>query len=148
MLIHSLCNTCFQRYELRMEPKDIPLLRQLTGNDYSVVPCPRLCGGMLNVVHSAQIKKLVQDPRLKEPLPITVQELFKAVKGGGLPDEIPKSYELAVSLFKAHPVKSVFMEQDGKDIYLHEVRFENGSIIHLAHGARGAKVLKITRGPV
>lgn len=98
------------------------------------------------VAENYEMKKMAGDPRLKPPLPITVQELFKAVKGGGLPDEIPKSFELSVALFKSEKVKSVFMEQDGKDIYLHEVRFENGAVIHLSAGRRGAQVLKVTKG--
>jgi hypothetical protein len=146
VIVHSLCNTCFQRFELRVEPSDVALLRQLN-DGHGLANCPRLCGGKINLGNPSEdtFREMARSPLLKEPVPITAKELFKAVKGGGLPDEIPKSYELGVALFKAHKVKSVFMEQDGKNIYLHEIRFEDGSVMHLAAGMRGAQVLKITK---
>jgi hypothetical protein len=144
MIIESLCNSCFQIYELRVEPEDMSLLKMVS-NEETLCQCPRQCGGSINIVPSNAIKAMSKDARLRPPLPITVKELFKAVHGGGLPDEIPKSFEFSVALFKAHPVKDVSMEQDGEDIYLHEIRFADGSVLHLSAGRRGAKVLKITK---
>ena len=144
MIIRSLCNTCFQVFEIRTEPEQTPLLKALIAEDLTCA-CPRLCGGRINIVNSTNIDALAGDPRLKPPLPLSVPELFRAIRGAGLPDEIPQSFELGVALFKAHPVKSVMMEQDGKNIYLHEIRFEDGSVMHLAAGQRGAQVLKITK---
>jgi hypothetical protein len=144
MIVNSLCNTCYQVYEIRSEPEDTHLLKELMREDLTAT-CPRLCGGRINIVSSVSISALAQDPRLRPPLPISVRELFKAVKGAGLPDEIPKSYEFVEALFKSTPVKSVSLEQDGNRIYLHEVHFENGSVLHLSAGLRGAQVLKITK---
>jgi len=146
MIIAALCNSCFSRFDIAVAPEDISLLKGMT-DQHGLGTCPRHCGGRINLRAPTDeaMQALTQNPLLKEALRLSVQELFKAVKGGGLPDEIPKSYELAVALFKSEKVDTVFMEQDGKDIYLHEIRFANGSTIHLGSGKRGAQVVKITR---
>lgn len=146
MIVHSLCNTCFQRYEIRVEPNDVPLLKQLA-DEHWLTGCPRHCGGKINLSNPSDhvFKELVNNPMLKDPLSLTAQELFKAAKGGGLPDEIPKSMELVVALLKSSPVVGVNAQFDGKNVYLHEIALENGSCIHLAAGSRGAQVLKITK---
>lgn len=146
MIIHSLCNTCFQRYELRIHPGDVNLMKMLTDQDGLGV-CPRLCGGKINLQTPSDeaLRALAQHPMLKEPVVLSAQELFKAVKGGGMPDEIPKSMELVVALLKSSPVVGVNAEFDGKDVYLREIALENGTSIHLTAGRLGAHVLKVTR---
>lgn len=145
MIIRSVCNTCFQVYEVHSEPTDTSLLKEIISEDL-MAPCPRLCGGQINMVTSGQITALANDPRLKAPLPITAKELFKAVKGAGLPDEIPKSEDVVSLLFGAARVHGVTTESLNGHVYLHEIKFENGAVLHLASGMRGAEVLKITKG--
>lgn len=145
MIVHALCNTCLQRFELRVQPGDAALLKQLA-DEHGLTQCPRLCGGKINLANPSNeaFRAMMAHPGLKDPVPLLVSELYKAVHGGGMPDEVPQSFELAAALFKAHPVESVFLEQDGSSIYLHEIRFGHCTL-HLSAGRRGAQVLKITR---
>lgn len=144
MTIHTLCNSCLQVYALQIGPEDSHLVQGLLDDDQTC-PCPRLCGGRIILTTQDDLKTLASDGRLYQPLPITGRELFKAVKGVGLPDEIPSSLEAVEALLLSKHVVSVSMQQDGRRIYLHELRLSNGVVLHLAAGQRGAQVLKITR---
>lgn len=142
MIIHTLCNACLQAYELWVESGDIGLMKQLVPDgQVPMCPCPRLCGGQILLGENP----LVGDPRLRTPLKISVKELFKAVKGAGLPDEVPKSADLIQALFKGYNVTGIKVEQVGDEVYLHEVMFENGNTVHLGYGPKGARIFKITR---
>lgn len=146
MIFRSLCNSCFHVFEIFSEPEDAIFLKELVKDDMTC-KCPRLCGGRINLMGSPTINALASDPRLKEPMHITAKELFRAVHGGGLPDEIPKSTDFVELLFKSSPVAEVRMQQLGARIYIHEIRFQDGKVLHLSSGLRGAEVLKITKGP-
>jgi len=143
MIIHSLCNSCYQRYELLIEPGDVHLLKDILVEDV-LAPCPRNCGGKINVA-SSMIAGFADDPQLSSIIRLNAKELFKAVKGGGLPDEIPNSPEVVEALLLAHKVQKVSVQKIMNNIYLHELHLENGAVMHLASGARGAQVLKITK---
>lgn len=100
------------------------------------------------MVSMAAIAALSTDPRLKPPLPITAKELFKAVKGAGLPDEIPLNADVVRLQFKASAVDTIATQEHGQRVYLHEIHFADGNVMHLSSGLRGAEVLKITKkGP-
>lgn len=144
MMVQALCNTCFQVYEIRVEPDDAHLLRKLV-DESLLAECPRLCGGKINMRRNEQVSMLANDPRLKPPLPLTVNELFKAVNGAGLPDEVPTSTEVVEALLQLHKVTDVVTSKDSSKVYVHELHLENGAVIHLASGIRGALVLKITK---
>lgn len=144
MITRSLCNTCLQVYEISSEPSDAHLLKELVTEDLTCL-CPKLCGGTINILSSVAISTLATDPRLKEPMHLNAKELFRAVKGGGLPDEIPKSPEVVALLFKASNVVDVMTQVLGSRVYIYEIHFENGHILHLSSGLRGAEVLKITK---
>lgn len=82
---------------------------------------------------------------MKEPLHITGLQLYQAVNGLGLPDEIPKDSIIVESLLKANKLTGVAVEEVNGRTYLHELKFENGVTLHLGAGQRGAQVLKLTK---
>lgn len=144
MKINSLCNTCFQSYELLIEASDIDLLRQITDESGHTAKCPRLCGGTINVVGDRVISEMTLDRRIREPMQISGKELYRAVNGMGLRDEIPLSKDVVEMLLNTQLRSFELDMQDGK-IYLTELKFEGGRTLHLTSGARGAQVLKITK---
>jgi hypothetical protein len=147
VILHTLCNTCFQVYEIRIEPYDKELFEELRSSMGSAqgCKCPRLCGGYILLERSKEAQALAENKLLKAPLSISVTELFGALHGTGLPDEVPNSPEVVEALLLAHQVKKVDVQQEGKRIYLHEIHLSNGSVLHLAAGMRGCQVLKITK---
>lgn len=146
-MIHSLCHACFQPYRLMVSPEEIQLLRQISENDGHTAKCPRLCGGSINILGDPSIDNLVEKAQLKEPLSITGTELYRAVNGMGLADELPKNIESLEAILSKNKVTKADIEvtEDGH-FYLHELHLENGLIVHLTSGLKGAEVLKITRG--
>ena len=78
---------------------------------------------------------------------VTGRQLYQAVLGMGLPDEVPKSTEMVDSILRANRVVKVSVEEHEGKLYLHELHLENGSVVHLASGMKGAQVLKVTRSP-
>jgi hypothetical protein len=144
VITRSLCNLCLQVYEIHSEPSDAHLLKEVVNDDLTCA-CPRLCGGYINILSSAATSTLATDPRLKAPMHLTAKELFRAVKGGGLPDEVPKSEDVIALLFQASKVVDVRTQTLGNRVYLNEIHFENGQVLHLSSGLRGAEVLKITK---
>jgi hypothetical protein len=144
VIIRSLCQSCLQPFTITVQGSDAHLVRQLS-EDGLTAACPRLCGGRINLVGDPVIAQMSVDRRLKEPLSLTVTELYRAVNGMGLPDEVPKSFTVIKALFKANPLKAVDLEEvDGK-FYLHELHLDDGVVVHLAAGSRGAQILKITK---
>jgi hypothetical protein len=144
VIIASLCNHCFQPFRLVVRPDEVSLLKQISDPDGLTCECPRKCGGRINLVGDDVLHAMAGDRRLREPVPLTGKELYKAVNGLGLPDEIPKSALLVEGLLTSKRVVGSHVEQVGEDFYLHELHFEGGAVMHLAAGARGAQVLKIT----
>lgn len=147
MKINSLCNTCFQPFEILVESSDIDLLRQISDESGHTAKCPRLCGGVINLVGDATITHLMRDRRLKDPMQISGKELYRAVNGMGLRDEIPMSRDTVEMLLNTQLQSFEIDMQDGK-VYLTELKFEGGRTLHLTSGARGAMVLKITKSGV
>ena len=142
MMIRSVCSTCFQRYNLLIQASDVELVKEISTNEGRSCPCPRLCGGEINLTGEPNLEGV----QLKDPIELTGLELFKAVGGMGLPDEVPKSPVVVTALLKTHKIVSVYLEEINGGLYLHELHLDDGVVIHLASGARGAKVLKITKG--
>ena len=143
MIVRSLCNTCFQPYELLLEASDLDLIKQVADEQGHTAPCPRLCGGRINLVGETNIGAMAG--MLKQPLHISGKQLYQAVNGLGLPDELPQSKIGLESLLKANKVVDVVLEEWGGRFYLHELKLENGLVFHLASGAKGAQVLKVTQ---
>lgn len=77
---------------------------------------------------------------------VTGKQLYQAVNGLGLPDEIPSSVEVLEALLVGSDVVETITEEFNKAVFLHEIKLKNGSTIHLGAGLKGAQVLKITRG--
>jgi hypothetical protein len=145
VILNSLCNTCFQPFQVLIEMSDVNLIRQIAVEDGKLAPCPRLCGGFINMQGDDTIEQMANDPRLKAPMQITGKELYKAVNGAGLPDEVPQSKETIEALLKANKVVGTKLEELNGKFYIHEVLLENGLTLHLAAGLRGAHVLKVTK---
>jgi hypothetical protein len=142
MIIHSFCNSCMSRFDIIVRTDEGHLITKSMDED-GTSRCPRDCGGRINLRNDPSINNLAS--MMKAPLLLTSKEFYKALGGMGLPDEIPNSVELVESLLKSHKVADVLLEDVGGRIYLHELRLENGSTIHLASGGHGAQVLKVTR---
>jgi hypothetical protein len=128
-----------------LDPGDLQLIRQIANDSGNAVPCPKLCGGTINVIMDPGISVLASDPRLRNPINLTGKQLYKAVMGAGLPDELPTDANVVYGLLQSIEVKSALVEKIGSDVYLHELKLAGGITIHLAAGPRGAKVLKIVK---
>jgi hypothetical protein len=143
-MILSVCNSCLQPFQILLEAGDVDLVKQISVDDGGrLCKCPRLCGGKINLVGDPVITAMTD--KLREPMTITGRELYVAVHGLGLPDEITKDPEVIRALLKSNKVADLFLEEINGRVYLHEVRLENGYTLHLAAGARGAQVLKVTK---
>lgn len=146
MIINSLCNSCLQPFQILLESGDADLIRQLSEADEGrMCLCPRLCGGKINLFGDPTIS--VMADKLREPMTLTGKELYKAVNGMGLPDEVPKDVEVVKALLKSNKVADLYLEEINGRLFLHELKLENGYTVHLAAGARGAQVLKVTKEP-
>jgi hypothetical protein len=146
MIVKSLCNSCFQTYVLTFQVSDVGLVKQISDEVGHTCPCPRLCGGSINLVGEFQIAEMTEKMRLRDPIRLTGMELFKAVKGLGLPDEIVTSDLTLNALFQSRKVTGLEIEKIDDKLYLHEIVLGNVRV-HLAAGQRGAQVLKITVDP-
>ncbi len=144
MIVFSLCQKCLQPYWLNLQPCDVHLIKQIATHEGMMAPCPRLCGGGINLVGDPGIDALAGD-HLKPVMKITGTQLYQAVNGMGLPDEIPYEKNLVTSLLCANRICATVMEEAHGKTYLHELHLSNGYTIHLAAGSRGAHVLKVTK---
>jgi hypothetical protein len=143
VILTSLCNTCFSSFHVTVEPEDVHLLQGLRDDD-GLCACPRLCGGKINL-GKMPVADLVNHPAVKPPLSVTARELYKAVQGAGLPDEVPTSVESLFAILKTYRIVNAKMVKDGRIIYLNELTLDNGLIVHLSAGRLGAAVVKITK---
>ena len=143
MLIHSICNLCFQPFNLVIEMSEIELIKQVSDEKGMTAPCPRLCGGRVNLVGSPSPETALN--AVKMPMTVTGREFFKAVMGAGLPDEIPVSAEVVSGMLKSGKITNIKADQVDGAIYLHEIELDHSVILHLASGSRGATVLKVTK---
>jgi hypothetical protein len=145
MIFESLCNSCLQPFVVRVSPEEAHLVGGIIGED-GLADCPRHCGGRINLKNDSVVSAMIADPRLREPCNLTLTELYQAIFGMGLPDEIPKSRETVEALLLAHPIKSVELEEEDGHFFLHKLSLANGVVLHLCAGHRGPRVLKITKG--
>lgn len=146
MIIKSLCNSCLQPFEISVSVSEVPLVKEITNDEGTTCPCPRLCGGAINLVGDPTITEMSNDRRLKEPMRITGRQLYQAVGGLGLPDEIPSSADVLEALLVGAGVAETVTEEFNKAVFLHEIKLKNGTTIHFGAGLKGAQVLKITKG--
>lgn len=146
MIIPSLCNTCLQPYQILVEAHEVPLLKQIATDDGEACPCPRLCGGMISLVRDPVLTTMAEDKRLKTPMAITGVQLYQAVSGLGLPDEVPKDERTVESLLLANKVEKVDIEVQNEKLYLHEIHLSNGTVLHLGAGLKGAQILRVSKG--
>lgn len=145
MIICALCNSCLTPFQLMIEPGEVALVKQIASEDGTTCPCPKLCGGAINLVGDPTISAMAADGRMREPYTVTGKQLYQAVLGMGLPAEVPKSFEVVDAMFKANRVVKIDAETHNGKVYIHEIHFENGVIIHLASGTKGAQVLRMTK---
>lgn len=143
MIIKSGCSTCFQTYKLLIQVSDIDLVKQVATNEGRSCPCPRLCGGQINLVGEPLISPEVF--QLRDPIELTGLQLFQALGGLGLPDEIPKDVTVIDSILRTHKVIGADVQEFNGNFYLNELRLEDGIVVHLTSGSRGSRVLKITK---
>ncbi len=144
MIINSLCNSCLQPYTIVVQPTDVHLMKMVADEKGHTAPCPRLCGGRINIIGDPIINEMASDRRLREPLTVSALELYQAIGGMGLPDEIPKDASVVKALLGQIAESADVEEVNGK-IYLHELKLKDGITIHLTSGQRGALILKITK---
>lgn len=145
MILDSLCQNCLQPFELVLEPVDVALIREISDKSGAFCPCPRLCGGKINVVPDPAIKLMANDQRLRAPMALTGQELYKAVNGLGLPDEVPRTRETIEAHLLAYRITKIDLDERNGRFYLNELQLSNGVTIHLTSGLYGCQVLKLTK---
>jgi len=144
-MLLSLCNSCHQTYQIMVGVQEVDLIRKIADEQGHTCPCPRLCGGHINLVGDSVIDDTMKDRRLRDPLKISGTELFKAVKGLGLPDEIEVHPEVLGPMLTACKVKDYKLERTFGKVYLSELILDNGITVHLTSGPHGAQVLKLTK---
>lgn len=127
-------------------PEEIQIIKQIADATGHLAPCPRLCGGTINLVGDPGIEKIIDGVKLREPLSITGTELYRAVSGMGLPDEINFNEDVAVSFLKSNRIVEVKTEAYNDRVYINELKLDNGYTIHLSAGIKGAEILKVTKG--
>ena len=49
MMINSVCSTCLQPYKILIQVSDLELVKEISTNEGRICPCPRLCGGEINL---------------------------------------------------------------------------------------------------
>ena len=134
----SICNKCFQRYQLIEKDEDQHLLLELREVKPRVT-CPRCNHGHCNLVLVPELEKI------KGPcLSLTIKQFYQATHGMGLPDEMLPATELNHFLLNRELSDAVLEERNGK-VYLHELAFKDGTVVHLSAGLFGAQVLKVTK---
>lgn len=136
MISYAECSGCGSSFNLIISAEDIPLIEHIEkGGEYQ---CPRLCGSYIKPSSG-------KSNSAKNALTLTGVQLYQASFGMGLPDEVPKDTVVVDSLLKSSRVVGTVTELKSGRVYLHEITLENGTTIHLASGARGSEVLKITK---
>jgi hypothetical protein len=144
--IHSLCNSCLQAYDLEFTSVDKDLIGQIEVQA-GMARCPRHCGGLINIGPVQEFKHVVTEGNrlFKDPIHLTAQELYAAIYGNGLPDEIPRDIDVVESLMIAHKVVGTTLEMAPTgEIYLHSLKLSNDVTVHLG-GGMGPRVVKITK---
>ena len=120
-------------------------MRQVAVFEDGRAQCPRLCGGFINVLGLTPVVLAdVPDVKLRDPITLTGTQLYQAINGMGLPEEIPKTLSVIESLLKSKAIESFQLEEVNNRFYLHELRLSGGIKIHLTSGPRGAMILKVT----
>lgn len=147
MIFFVLCQSCLQPFELSVAPSEVPLIKDICDVKGELCPCPRLCGGKINLKGDETLKAMATDPRLKPSMKLSGTELYQAVNGMGLPDEIVRDPLVIESLLKSQPIVDVdlVLDDSSKRVFLLELKLKNGVTIHLTGGVHGAEVLKITK---
>lgn len=145
MMILSLCNSCFQPYQLMVSAEEVELIRRIADEQGHTCPCPRLCGGAINLVGDEIIGQTHDDRRFKDAVKLSGKQLFQAVKGLGLPDEVEVLPEILGPMLMACKVTNYRLEKTFGKVYLSELMLDNGITIHLTSGPHGAQVLKLTK---
>lgn len=145
-MIRSFCQTCFQPFTIQTLPgrDNLALLHQTMDKD-GFGPCPRLCGGKINLTNNEAIEKLMTSVKLRDPLNLTLTQYYQAANGLGCPDEIPKDADILQPLLKSAQVEGMVMDIAPGGLYIHEIHFDNGFVLHLTAGSKGAMVLKVTK---
>lgn len=141
MIVRSYCDVCEQPYVVLLEPSDLALMKQISSADGEQVPCPRLCGVYISLTSDT----FKVPATAKMPLQLNGKQLYKAVNGAGLPDEVAVTERHLIKLIIGAEVVAVSTEAVGDEVYLHELHLKNGVVLHLTGGQRGAKVLKATK---
>lgn len=143
MIIHSVCSSCLRSFNLMVEPTDIQLVKEIADDEGNTCPCPSLCGGSINLVGPPTVPENVH---VKAPINLTGRQLYQAVNGLGLPEELPRTVESVEKALVSHVVTKVVVEEHQGKVYLHEFHLATGDVLHLASGSKGAQVLRIVKG--
>lgn len=145
MILRTCCSACLQPLELILESTDLALVRQMSEDEGASVPCPRLCGGQVSLRHDPTLELVKQGMALRETVFLSGKELYRAVNGAGLPDELPVDSAIVRAMLISNRTVRVDIEEAHGKLYLHEIHLEGGVTIHLAAGLRGSQVLKVTK---
>lgn len=149
MIQKSLCSRCYQAFIISFENGDSVLFEQMQPEYTKDKPignwvvCPRKCGGFLTPLNDAEVR--LKSPAFSHAMSVTVKELYKAVFGGGLPDEVPKDLDAINALLLVHRVNETILEEVNGFFYLHGLKLNNGFTVHLGGSPHGACIVKITK---
>lgn len=129
------CEGCDEVLYVEAKPDEVRLFSQIVSEDGKTVGSCPFCGrGTL---------ALVAKQRAPVTRTMTLTAFYGASFGMAAPGQEPTTDRIH-DLFKMKSVGQT-VEICGPVILLHEIHFEDGSILHLCGSGRGAQVLKITK---
>ena len=112
-------------------------------------PCVRQCGAKMTRIPGGEWEtwKSSHDEGILKLYELSMAELFRAMSGFGLPDELQVEPEYVKALLLSNPITDLLLQRsDSGRTVIKRLDLKNGLSIHLASSPRGATVYKITRG--
>jgi hypothetical protein len=146
---YAYCPTCKVLVRISGEIHDIRRVTDLATTGYHKCVTTG-CGGSMNRISYKEAAAYYANETKHshvELLELSAQEFLKAVVGFGLPNEINADPEIVESLLKSNQIVSVEITKSktpGRSV-LNSLSLNNGLTIHVASGAEGPTVYKITR---
>lgn len=146
MMLLVVCKACAAVYRIDTGSVDPVEAQSLVGmrSDWwpNRYPCV-LCGGMAEMADSIDPAALAAMAKYD----LTPQEAFAAFNGLGLPDEQDCGPAAVKEVLQSSGVKDVVVEQlrGSNRSILRRIVMEDGRTLHLASGAMGALVYRISK---
>lgn len=144
------CDSCLQVIRVQGDPEELCRLIAQNPTWKDRLPCVNSgCSGPLKLLTEDVLALLsnVLEPGLIGVVDLTPREMFQALCGFGLPEEVGQAPEVVVALLRSTSISDVAVRisPSGRTI-IDRLDLSNRLSIHLAASPDGAVAFKITRG--